>query len=80
LDPILFHLKIPALEASATRAAADATDQVARLRAQLDKTEALLIDQQRAWQYELKNVGASHLEAMHASNKEYIDAVEGFEW
>jgi hypothetical protein len=53
---------------------------MALLRAQLDKAEALLVDQQQAWQSELKTLGASHLEAIQASNKEYIDAVEGFEW
>lgn len=68
------------LEANASRDAADAADQIARLRDQMSKAESLLMEQQDSWQSELQALGASHQEAINASKKEYIEAVEGFEW
>ena len=62
------------------KAASDASDQISRLRAQLSKADAIFREQREAWRFQSRSLDNSYQESIRISNKEYIDAVEGFEW
>ena len=75
------HLyQVATLEANADMAAAEAAEQISHLRIQMAKAEAILTEQRVTWQAELSALGANHQANIDAAEKEYVEAVEGFEW
>ena len=73
-------IQVTALKANADRAAAEAAEQISNMRIQMAKAEALLTEQRKAWQADVSALGATREADINAAKKEYIEAVEGFEW
>ena len=68
------------LQSEITAAETAASEQISRFRDQLHKAEALLEEAQAAWRSEVAEQSVAHEAAIGAAKREYVDAVEGFEW
>ena len=72
--------QVLALQSEVSAAETAASEQISRFRTQLHKAEALLAEAQAAWRSEVAEQSAAHEAAIGAAKREYVDAVEGFEW